>query len=134
MDGPNPAKALMQRIFDGLAQGDAQAFRDSLADDFTWTIMGSTAWSRAYRGKDVVMKELMRPLFARFATRYTNTASRFIADGEWVAVECQGHVTTKGGKPYDNRYCWICRVEGGRLKEVVEYMDTQLVATALGAP
>lgn len=134
MDGPNPAKALMQRIFDGLARGDAQAFRDSLADDFTWTIMGSTAWSRAYRGKDVVMKELMRPLFARFATRYTNTASRFIADGEWVAVECQGHVTTKGGKPYDNRYCWICRVEGGRLKEVVEYMDTQLVATALGAP
>ena len=24
-----------------------------------------------------------------------------------------------------------CRVEGGQLKEVIEYMDTQLVATAL---
>lgn len=130
----NPAKALMRRIFDGLAQGDAQAFRDSLADDFTWTLTGTTAWSRTYRGKQAVMAELMRPLFAQFATRYTNTATRFIADGEWVAVECQGRVTTKEGKPYNNRYCWICRVEGGQLKEVIEYMDTQLVATALQAP
>jgi ketosteroid isomerase-like protein len=38
---------------------------------------------------------------------------------------------TKAGKPYNNRYCWVCRVEGGQLKEMIEYMDTQLVATAL---
>jgi uncharacterized protein len=80
------------------------------------------------------MNELMRPLFAQFATKYTNTATRFIGEGDWVAVECRGHVTTKQGKPYDNRYCWICRVEGGKLREVVEYPDTQLVATALQAP
>ena len=134
MDAPNPAKALMQRIFDGLAKGDAQVFRDSLADDFTWTVTGTTAWSRTYRGRQAVMNELMRPLFVQFATRYTNTAARFIAEGDWVAVQCQGSVMTKGGLPYDNRYCWICRVEQGRLKEVIEYMDTQLVATALQAP
>jgi ketosteroid isomerase-like protein len=127
----NPNKQLLQDIFTGLARGDSKPFVDSLADDFCWTLTGTTAWSRIYRGKQEVMTELMRPLFANFADQYTNTAQRFIAEGDWVAVECQGKVMTKAGKPYNNRYCWVCRVEGGQLKEVVEYMDTQLVAAAL---
>ena len=128
---PNPNKQLLQHIFAGVARGDSKPFVDSLADDFCWTLTGTTAWSRTYRGKHEVMTELMRPLFANFANQYTNTAQRFIADGNWVAVECQGKVMTKAGKPYNNRYCWVCRVEAGQLKEVIEYMDTQLVATAL---
>lgn len=127
----NPSKQLLQDIFAGLARGDSRPFVDSLADDFCWTLTGTTAWSRTYRGKREVMTELMRPLFANFADQYTNTAQRFIAEGDWVAVECKGKVMTKAGKPYNNRYCWVCRVEGGQLKEVIEYMDTQLVATAL---
>jgi ketosteroid isomerase-like protein len=128
---PNPNKQLLQDIFAGLARGDSKPFVDSLADDFCWTLTGTTAWSRTYRGKHAVMTELMRPLFANFADQYTNTAQRFIAEGDWVAVECQGKVMTKAGKPYNNRYCWVCRVEAGQLKEVIEYMDTQLVASAL---
>lgn len=124
-------KQLLQAIFDGLARGDARQFRDSLADDFRWTLSGSTAWSRTYEGKEAVMNELMKPLFANFETRYTNTAQRFIAEGGWVVVQCRGEVITKSGKPYNNQYCWVCRVEGGRLKEVIEYMDTELVTAAL---
>ncbi|SRR6266702_738236 len=127
----NPNKQLLQDIFAGLANGDSKPFADSLAEDFCWTLTGTTKWSGAYRGKRAVMGELMRPLFAQFATRYTNTAHRFIAEGDWVVVECRGQVTTKAGKPYNNQYCWVCRVEGGRLKEVTEYMDTELVATTL---
>ena len=132
MSTPIPhAKQLLQTIFAGLAAGDSRAFVDSLADDFCWTVTGTTKWSGTYRGKEAVMSELMRPLFANFETRYTNTAQRFIAEGDWVAVECRGNVQTKRGQRYDNRYCWVCRVEVGKLKEVIEYMDTALVAAAL---
>ena len=124
-------KQLLQRIFDGLAKGDGKPFVDSLADDFCWTLTGTNAWSGTYRGKKAVRDELMKPLFAQFETQYTNTATRFIGEGEWVVVECQGNVTTKAGLPYNNRYCWVCRVEGGQLTEVIEYMDTELVSTAL---
>jgi uncharacterized protein len=127
-------KQLLATIFDGLARGDSKAFVDSLADDFCWTLTGNTAWSRTYRGKQAVMQELMRPLFANFATQYTNRAHRIIGDGEWVVVECRGNVETKGGKRYDNQYCWVCRVDGGELKEVIEYMDTELVTSALQRP
>jgi ketosteroid isomerase-like protein len=79
-----------------------------------------------------VLDELMAPLFAQFADRYTNTADRMVSEGDFVVVECHGRVATKAGKPYDNRYCYVCRLDGGKLRELTEYLDTELVATALG--
>lgn len=127
-------KALMQRIFDGLAAGDGGAFIESLADDFTWRLKGATPWSRTYRGKDVVRRELLRPLFAQFADQYVNTPLRFVAEDDIVVVECQGSVMTKWGERYDNAYCWIVRITDGMLVELTEYMDTELVSKALRPP
>jgi uncharacterized protein len=127
-------KRLMQQIFAGLSKGDGKPFRDSLADDFRWILTGTTKWSRTYEGKRAVIDELLRPLFAQFADQYTNTAHRFIAEDDYVVVECRGRVTTKSGKPYHNSYCWVCRIADGKLVELTEYMDTALVATALGDP
>jgi ketosteroid isomerase-like protein len=125
-------KQLMQNIFSELSKGNGKPFVESLADDFCWTIIGSTKWSRTYRGKQEVLAELLRPLFAQFADQYTNTAHRFIAEDDYLVVECSGRVTTKSGKPYNNTYCWVCRVADGKLKELTEYLDTELVTAALG--
>jgi ketosteroid isomerase-like protein len=131
---PTRNKQLMQRIFSELSTGNGELFRESLADDFTWTLIGTTPWSGTYRGKHAVLTELLDPLFSKFADRYTNTAQRFIAEGDHVVVECTGHVTTKAGLPYDNTYCWVCRIADGKLQELTEYMDTELVTAALGSP
>ena len=127
-------KRLMQRIFAGLAAGDGKPFRDSLTEDFRWHLTGTTKWSRTYQGKEAVYQELLRPLFAQFADQYVNTAHRFIAENDHVVVECRGRVTTKSGKPYNNTYCFVCRIADGKLAELTEYLDTELVATALGDP
>jgi len=125
-------KQLMQNIFSELSKGNGKPFVESLADDFCWTIIGSTKWSRTYRGKEAVLTELLRPLFAQFADQYTTTAHRFIAEDDYVVVECRGRFTTKSGKPYNNTYCWVCRVAEGKLQELTEYLDTELVTAALG--
>jgi uncharacterized protein len=127
-------KQLMQDIFDELAKGNGKPFVDAMADDFSWIIPGHSTWSGAWRGKQVVRSELLRPLFERFETTYTNVASRFTAEGDIVVVECQGQVMTKSGKPYNNTYCYVCRLADGKLRELTEYMDTELAASALGAP
>ena len=126
-------KQLLQNIFSELSKGNGKPFVESLADDICWTIIGSTKFSGTYRGKQAVLNELLRPLFARFADQYTNTAHRFIAEDDYVVVECRGRVTTKSGAPYNNTYCWICRVADGKLQELTEYLDTELVTAALGA-
>ena len=127
-------KQLMRTIFSELAKGNGKLFSEAMADDFCWTVTGSTAWSRTYRGKQAVTDELLRPLFAQFADRYVNSASRIVAEDDIVVVECKGRVTTRSGKPYNNTYCYVCRLEGGKLKELTEYCDTALIAEALGEP
>jgi len=127
-------KRLMQGIFAELAKGNGKPFMDAMADDFRWTITGASPWSRTYEGKRAVLDDLMRPLFSQFAGTYTNHAQRFIAEDDFVVVECRGKVTTKAGKPYNNTYCYVCRFKDGKLRELTEYLDTQLVAEALAPP
>jgi uncharacterized protein len=127
-------KQLMQHAFGHLAHGDGRPFTDLMAEDFQWTITGKTAWSRTYRGKQAVIEHLLRPLFAQFADRYRNTAQRFIAEGEWVVIQCRGNVTTKRGQQYDNEYCYVCRLSGGKLRELIEYGDTGLISQVLDPP
>src|SRR5277367_2462968 len=103
-------KRLMHDAFDELATGNGQPFMDTLGDDVQWTIIGTTAWSRTYKGKRAVRDELMRPLFAQFAGTYTNTAIRIVAEDDIVVIECRGKVTTKTDKPYNQTYCYICRL------------------------
>ena len=125
-------KQLMQNIFSELAKGDGKPFVEAMADDFCWTVSGSTKWSRTYRGKQAVLTELLRPLTSLFADKYTNTAHRIIAEDDYVVIECRGSVTTRAGTPYNNTYCFVCRLAGGKLQELPEYLDTELVTAALG--
>jgi ketosteroid isomerase-like protein len=127
-------KRVMQEIFAELAKGNGMPFVDAMADDFTWKLPGTTKWSRTYRGKQAVRRELMAPLFAQFGDRYTNTAHRILADGDFVVVECAGRVTTKAGKPYNNSYCYVVRMADGKMQELTEYLDTALVEAVLEPP
>ena len=122
----------LQQVFAELSKGNSKPFVESWAADFCWTVTGTTKWSKTYRGKQAVLKELMAPLFSNFADQYRNTAQRFIAEDDYVVVECRGQVTTKSGRPYNNTYCYVCRLADGKLKELTEYMDTQLVTATFG--
>ena len=127
-------KRLLQDIFYELAKGNGQPFVEAMADDFCWTITGTTKWSRTYRGKHAVRTELLRPLFSQFADKYRNTATRILADGEHVVVECTGKVTTRAGEAYNNTYCYVIRMADGQLTELTEYLDTALVNAVLAPP
>jgi ketosteroid isomerase-like protein len=127
-------RQLMRTIFDGLARGDARPFLDSLDESAVWRLTGTNAWSGVYTGKTAIRRDLLTPLFAQFADQYVSVADAIIAEGDTVVVECRGKVTTKTGKRYDNTYCWVCRLKDGKIVSLTEYMDTELVATALGAP
>jgi uncharacterized protein len=124
----------IRQVMAELDKGNGKPFVDAMADDFSWTIPGDTPWSRTYSGKQVVINELLRPLYAQFATPYVSTTRRVMADGDTVIIEFEGRVRTKAGKAYNNRYCYVCRMEDGKMKDLMEYFDTALVSSALEAP
>ncbi|HEY9065178.1 MAG TPA: nuclear transport factor 2 family protein [Burkholderiaceae bacterium] len=132
---PEDHKQRLQAAFAELAVGNGRPFVDLMADDFCWTVPGSGPWAGTYRGKRAVREELFKPLFAQFATPYTNRALRFIAEGDHVVVECRGAVRTVRGQDYGNAYCYVCRFGAdGRLAELNEYMDTALIDAVLEPP
>ena len=125
-------KQIVHNIFDELAQGNSRPLVESMADDFCWTVTGSTRWSRSYNGKETVLKELLAPLRSMIADRIRTTAHHFIAEGDHVVVEARGNNITKAGLPYNNTYCFVVRLADGKLREITEYMDTALVTSVLG--
>ena len=124
-------KKLLESIFSELSVGNSRPFVEAMADDFSWTVTGTTKWSKKYAGKSVVLGELFGTLTSRVDGRIKTIPDRFIAEGDVVVVEAHGSNTTKSGKPYNNRYCFVFRVSAGKLKEVTEYLDTELVSSAL---
>jgi ketosteroid isomerase-like protein len=127
-------KRLMEDVFAELAKGNGRPFVEALSEDVRWTIIGDTAWSGAWEGLASVQIELLDPLFAQFASTYRARAVRLIAEGDWVVIESRGDVTTTSDRPYRNTYCYVCRLERGKVKEITEYCDTKLLTEALSTP
>ena len=127
-------RAIVTHIMEALSRGDRQPFGDAMAEGFTWHMIGTTAWSGKFRGKADVRERLIAPLFTQFGSHYTNTPKRILADGDFVVVESWGNVTTRTGKPYCNTYCLVIELRDGKMVELTEYLDTELVTAALEPP
>jgi len=127
-------KQLLQNVFSETAKGNGRPFVAAMAEDVSWTIIGSTKWSKTYNGKNAVLAELLGPLNAQLTNGNMITAHRFIAEDDHVVVEGRGHNVTKAGVPYENTYCWVFRLAEGKVVELVEYTDTALIEAALEAP
>ena len=127
-------RATITSIFAAMSRGDTRPFGEAMADDFTWRMTGTTAWSGTYVGKADVQGRMLRTLREQWATQYKSTPSRILADGDHVVVETRGDVVTKTGKPYNNTYCFVIRMRDDKMVELTEYFDTELVTAALEPP
>jgi ketosteroid isomerase-like protein len=70
---------------------------------------------------------------ARLATPVAFTFERFIADGEYVVMQARGQATAVSGLAYDNTYCIVARIVDGQIREMTDYVDTELITRALFA-
>jgi uncharacterized protein len=127
-------KQVLAHAYGELSKGNPGALLDALADDVEWTIIGTTALSGVCRGKAEVLEKLFGGLRARLAPGpIVFTPERFIAEGAHVVMQAKGKATAKSGKPYNNTYCIVARIEAGKIKEMIDYIDTELITSALGS-
>ena len=125
-------KQLVTAAFEAMGRSDIAPLVALMTDDFAWIIEGKSRFSRRFDGKAAVEWELLRPLFDMFATPYRFTIDEVIAEGDRVVILGRGQVRTNWGKDYDNHYCFVVRMAGGRMVELSEYLDTALVETVFG--
>ena len=125
-------KQLIQTMFAELSKGNAEAFLGNMADNVRFTIIGTTKYSGTCNGKQELIQKVLAPLTAQLEGGLTITPENFIADGDYVAMQARGKSTTKTGKSYNNTYCQVFHLANGKVQEVTEYLDTELVTSAFG--
>ncbi len=126
-------KQLVRQLYAELSKGNTKSFIDCLAEDIRWTVIGTTKFSGTIEGKQNVVNKLFDRVAAQLNGPTKTTIKNLIAEGEYVVVESSGRVVTTTGKPYNNTYCEIFRLAGGKVKEVTVYLDTALINTVFGA-
>ena len=121
------AKELVANVFAKWEAGDSSGFFDTVADDVTWTAIGTTPISGVSHSKTEYMKKTYSPLLAVFSGPTSCKVKRLVAEGDVVVVEWHGETPLAKGGVYVNDYCWVVRVENGKLAEVTGYFDTAAV-------
>ena len=125
-------KQLIRDMFAELSKGNAQAFLGNMADNVRFTIIGTTKFSGTFNGKQELVNKVLTPLTSQLEGGLTITVDNLIAEGDNVVMQGRGKSTTKAGKSYNNTYCQVFRIANGKVQEITEYLDTELVTTAFG--
>ncbi|MEW6472183.1 MAG: nuclear transport factor 2 family protein [Actinomycetota bacterium] len=125
-------KQVMRDMFAALSAGDAEGFLGRLADDVQWTIRGTTKYSGLYDGKADAAERLLGRLGQQLGGGLTVVVDDMVAEGDWVVGRGRGLSRTTDGQDYNNEYCWWYRIADGKVVEIIEYLDTELVVTVLG--
>jgi ketosteroid isomerase-like protein len=123
-------KELIRKM--GEAKG-LDAMLGMMAEDIRWTLIGNTRFSGTFNGKKELLDKLIYPLVGQMESMGTGTTDNVIAEGDYVVVQTRGQGRkTKTGNSYNNTYCIVYKIADGKVKEVTEYCDTELITAAFG--
>ena len=125
-------KQTVMKFFEAGNRGDMDTCFGLIADDITWTNMGTTSLSGTYAGKAELMEKLLGPLFGQLKQGIHMDVVRMVAEGDHVVAQTEGSAETLDGKSYNNSYCWIIRLRDGQFAELTEFLDTELVTSVFG--
>ncbi len=96
---------------------------DLLAENARWTITGNSLAAKTYPSREAFMSEVIRPFNARMAKPLSPTVRRLYADGDTVVAFFDAAGVARDGKPYENTYAWILRMQDGQIVEANAFFD-----------
>jgi ketosteroid isomerase-like protein len=121
-------RQLVGDAFAAWGRGDSKPFFAIVADDVTWTVIGTTPISGTYTSKKAFLDGAVRQLSGRLQGPILADVKGVNADGDMVFLRWEGKSTGPGERPYEQTYCWALRLAGGKVVEVTAYLDTELVS------
>ena len=117
----------VEELFSYLGDGQGPRFFEHVADDVSWTVMGTHPLAGVYRSKDDFLSHTFRRLERILKEGVILKVKGVIVQGDKAVVEMESLSTARDGKPFDNSYCWVVRFENGIIVEVRAYVDSALV-------
>lgn len=127
-------ETLVRTFFEKLNAEDLEAVRGLLAQDAAWLPQAKDMpGAGAYRGRDVIVDDFLRPIRGMFAPGSPSNRILSLAVNEAVVlVETHGTGSLRDGRPYDNRYAWAFEIKDGRIAVIREYLDSYYIVRLFG--
>lgn len=125
-------RELVRAAFDDWAAG-RRSFFDTLADDATWTIPGSTAGAGEWRGRQAYVDEVMTPLLERLSTPVVPHVEGIWADADEVIIRWRQDTPLRAGGSYRNDYAWFITIQDDVAVSVTAFLDLAAYAAVIGA-
>ena len=122
----------VRSLFASLESGNSEEFFRHVATNVNWTVMGTHPLAGTYHDKEMFIRSTFRRLNTILRDGVRLRVTNVIVAGDAGVVELEALSTALNGTPFNNRYCWICRFEGGEIAEVRAYLDSALVAKIIG--
>jgi uncharacterized protein len=125
----NANEQLVIDFFATLSTGELERLRPFLTDASVWQPMvKDIPGAGEYQGSAIIDDFLapVRGLFNPGDPKVEVLA--IMSDGDTVVAETIGAGGLPDGRRYENRYCWVFRLDAGKVARVHEYMDSHYVA------
>ena len=129
----NADEQLVLDFFEVLSSGDLEKLRGFYHEDSVWEPkVKDIAGAGRHIGMDII-DTFLAPVRGMFepGDPKIHVHNMFSRDGR-VCVESNSTGRTKDGKVYDNDYCWVFEVSGGKIDAMREYMDSHYTAKLFG--
>ena len=117
-------KKVVKEYFAGILTDPPGTVIEYLADDATWWMAGSLPVSGEYTKQEFV--EIAKQILSRYGSLEL-TVTAMTAEGDQVAAEVAARGLFDNVTPYKNDFHILFVFEGGKIKRMKEYCDTQLV-------
>lgn len=119
-------REIIRQAFEAWRQGTGP-ITDVFAPGTVWRIEGHSAAAREYRGTQQFVDEVLAPFGARFAggEPFRPVTIRGVyADGDTVVVIWDGRGVANDGRPYENSYAWIMKLDNGKVVDGTAFFDS----------
>lgn len=116
------------RFFERLDAGDIPGALALMTDVATWRTAGRRELLPAAGTYDKArLRKLFERMYARLPGGLRMTVVATTGAGDRWAVEARSSGDLENGRQYRQEYCFVIRLDDGKIAEVREYLDTQHV-------
>ena len=120
-------KRRVAEFFAALGRADRAALRALVADDLVWVVPRSAIapYAGRHEGAERILDLMLSAVDGTFEPG-SQVAEPTLVVGEGDAVMAEVHMRARSrrGSLYDNWYCFVFELRGGRIREIREHVDT----------
>ena len=127
-------REVIEHYYRSLASGDSETFASLHDESVVYHLVGKTPVSGRFEGRELFLSQVASPVLHALVPGRFRFARRWrimCADENCVTALMQGGGPAKTGLAYEQTYCQVFTLRGGKICEVHEFFDTVLAEEAL---